>query len=100
MNRTNCHNKFNKKNKKTKFSPQQQKMFDKLGNYLQFYRNQRIEIDILIDIFKIPKKRINTAIFRLRKQYRQIYNTKEDILSCTSKIDGYYKIYDAWNLIK
>lgn len=82
------------------FSPQQEKMFVRLGNYVQFYEVLRIEKDTLIECLKISNKKLNTAIYRLNKQFKQKYQTKRNLIKCVDKINGYYDIADAWNLLK
>lgn len=84
---------------KSSFSPQQEKMFNRLGNYVQFYQILRIEKDTLINCLKIANKKLNTAIYRLNKQFKLKYATKRNLIKCVDKINGYYDIFDAWNLL-
>ena len=86
------------KKNKSSFSPQQEKMFALLGNYVKKYKVLGIERLNLIYFLKIPNKNLNSAIYRLNAQFQKAFNTKKNLI-CYDKINDLYKIHDVWNFV-
>ena len=86
--------KKNKKNR-TRFAKQQYKMYLRLENYVRSTKILYIERQNLIDILKIKNCLLDVALCRLRKQYKEIYNTQFDLIryDTDSKL---YIIHNAW----
>ena len=78
------------------FSPQQEKMYATLCSYVQKYKALGIERDNLIYFLRISNENLNSAIYRLNKQYKKVCNTRNNLIYCEDKINGFYRIRDVW----
>ena len=72
-------------------------MFVALENYVKANNSFAVERENLIDIFKIKNKDLDVALTRLRKQYKEIFDTRIDLI----RYDNFTKLYiihNAWDL--
>ena len=85
------------KKKRTDFANQQYLMFVALENYVKATNSFAVNRENLIDIFKIKNKDLDVALTRLRKQYKEIFDTRINLIRY-DHFNELYIIHNAWDL--
>jgi hypothetical protein len=72
-------------------------MFVALENYVKATNSFAVDRENLIDIFKIKNKDLDVALTRLRKQYKEIFDTRINLIRY-DHFNELYIIHNAWDL--